>query len=495
MKKLFSIFIFSLLIAGLVGICSTISASDEETNAPLSEQTEACLDCHRSISPGIVEDWLSGHHAHESPAQAMKEPELAREVSSKSIPENLLNVVVGCYECHSLRAEKHKDNFEHYDYRINAIVSPDDCATCHSEEREQYAQSKKAHALWNLEKNPVYHTLVETVTSKKSIEDGKIVQLESSYNAKAETCYACHGTEVKVEGIKTIETDLDEIEVPVLTNWPNQGVGRINPDGSLGACTACHPRHSFSVEIARKPETCSQCHLEPDLPAWNVYKESKHGNIYYSKQDDWNWDNIPWILGKDFKAPTCAVCHNSLLVSPEGDVIVERSHSFGSRLWVRIFGLIYSHPQPKSGKTFTIKNKDGLPLPTTFIGELASDQLLDKNLQDANFKRMKKVCTSCHSTDWTEGHFRKFHTTIKEADDMVLTATQLLLEAWDKGLADRSNPFDEAIEHKWLLQWLFYANSVRYGSAMSGPDYAAFKNGWWHLTKNLQEMRNFIDSH
>jgi len=28
---------------------------------------------------------------------------------------------------------------------------------------------------------------------------------------------------------------------------------------------------------------------------------------------------------------------------------------------------------------------------------------------------------------------------------------------------------------------------------MSGPDYAAFKNGWFDLSKNLQEMKNFIE--
>ena len=49
--------------------------------------------------------------------------------------------------------------------------------------------------------------------------------------------------------------------------------------------------------------------------------------------------------------------------------------------------------------------------------------------------------------------------------------------------------FDEANEQKWIREWLFYANSVRYAAAISGPDYATFKNGWWELTKNLQEMR------
>jgi hypothetical protein len=36
--------------------------------------------------------------------------------------------------------------------------------------------------------------------------------------------------------------------------------------------------------------------------------------------------------------------------------------------------------------------------------------------------------------------------------------------------------------------------STRYASAMSGPDYAAFKNGWWELTRNLQRMKEFLKS-
>jgi len=46
----------------------------------------------------------------------------------------------------------------------------------------------------------------------------------------------------------------------------------------------------------------------------------------------------------------------------------------------------------------------------------------------------------------------------------------------------------------WIRQWLFYSNSIRYASAMSGaPDYTAFKNGWWYLTDNLEEMKNWIE--
>jgi hypothetical protein len=373
------------------------------------------------------------------------------------------------------------------------IVSPNDCQTCHSIEVEQYSGSKKSHALDILQKNPVYNTLVETITGIKEVTENKIVHLKSSDNAKWETCYACHGTRINLKGLKQVSTIFGDIDVPDLTKWPNQGVGRANPDGSLGACTACHPRHSFSIEIARKPYTCAQCHLEPDVPGYNVYKESKHGNVFESKKQKWNWDNVPWRVGQDFQTPTCASCHNSLLVTPDEEEIVSRTHDFGSRLWVRVFGIIYSHPQPKDGRTYLIKNKDNLPLPTTFTGELASEHLIDEDEQIQRQTKMRKVCQSCHSTSWTDGYFAKFDTTLAESDKMVLAATNLLVSAWNKGLADQSNPFDEAIEQKWLAQWLFYANSVRYASAMSGPDYAAFKLGWWELTKNLQEMHGLIE--
>lgn len=485
----------------LIGISAAVvlataspQVETEESPAPLSEQTEGCLDCHRAVTPGIVEDWLTSEHARGTPQESMQKSKLEREVSSPSIAEELAAVAVGCFECHGLNPDKHQDNFDHFDYKINVVVSPEDCGTCHRDEKEQYVQSKKANALANLRENPVYHALVDTITSLKAVQGTIISSLEAADFTKDDACFACHGTPVSVAGMTMVETAMGEIEVPVLNRWPNQGVGRFNPDGSRGACTSCHPRHSFSIEVARKPETCSQCHLEPDVPAWNVYRESKHGNYYQSKGKDWNWENIPWVLGRDFKAPTCAACHNSLLTNPEGEIIVERSHDFGGRLWVRIFGLIYSHPQPKNGKTHIIKNINGLPLPVSFRGEYAGEYLLDNDQQRERMERMMKVCSACHSTSWTVNHLTRFSNSVREADKMVWAATELMLEAWQNELADQTNPFDEAIEQKWVEQWLFYANSVRYASAMMGPDYAAFKNGWWKLTKNLQDLKEAIRS-
>ena len=46
---------------------------------------------------------------------------------------------------------------------------------------------------------------------------------------------------------KIFPQKVGEIDVPDrASNGPNQGVGRINPlMEALGACTSCHPRHSF----------------------------------------------------------------------------------------------------------------------------------------------------------------------------------------------------------------------------------------------------------
>jgi len=464
------------------------------SNISVSPQTQTCLGCHIKHTPGIARDWLSSRHAKTRPAEAMKKPALEKRMSAESPPKELQEHVVGCYECHGLNGNSHKDNFEHMGRRINVVVTPRDCETCHPDEVGQFTGSKKSYAYKNLMENPVYFALTGTITGIKKVDNNILTIHKPTEATLHETCLGCHGTHVEANGLKTVATKLGSIEVPNLTNWPNQGVGRINPDGSRGACTACHPRHGFLIEVARKPYTCSQCHLEPDVPAWNIYKESKHGNIYSSKGNTWDFGSVPWKVGEDFKAPTCSTCHNSLIVSPDNEVIAERSHNFGARLWVRLFGLIYSHPQPISGDTTVIKNKDGLPLPVTFSGDVASDYLVDRPEQEKRLNAMSSICSGCHSSTWIKGHFSKLESTIRETDDMTLAATKLLSAAWGKGIEDKANPFDESIEQMWIRQWLFYSNSIRYSSAMTGaPDYASFKNGWWYLTENLLHMKDWIE--
>ncbi len=488
MKRLAAIIV---LFVSLISQVSTIHAK-QSGDLKTSEQTKACIGCHSMVTSGIVKDWESSAHAKITPADARKKPEIKRLISSDNIPANLSSVAVGCYECHGLNKQDHKDNFEHNGFKINVVVSPKDCGVCHSVEAKEYSNSKKAHAVKNLLDNPVYHQLLDASLSQMDYKAGQIKTHKPSEKTKHETCLGCHGTRVEVKGLKTVNSQMGEMKVPNLTNWPNVAVGRENPDGSIGSCSACHPRHSFSMEIARKPYTCAQCHLDPDVPAWNVYKESKHGNIYLSKWHEWDFKPADWTIGRDFKAPTCATCHNSQVISGDGQVVAKRTHDFGSRLWLRLFGLIYSHPQPVSGNTTLIKNKEGLPLPTSLTGEIAPKGLISQEEQKKRLQGMKQLCLNCHSTKWVDGHFEKMDNTIKETDKMTLTATQLMLDVWKSKVEDQSNLFDETIERMWVRQWLFYANSIRYSSAMTGaPDYAAFKNGWWSLSETMNQMRDW----
>lgn len=457
--------------------------------ANTSQETRACVDCHTQQTPGIVYDWLTSRHARTLPREALTKPPLERRVSAQKAPAELAGVTVGCHECHSLRPQQHADNFAHFGRRINVVVSPADCATCHPEEARQFGGSKKAHAWGNLVLNPVYNLLVESVTSVKELREGELARLPASEEAKWETCLGCHGTKVEVKGTRRLQTAIGAIEVPNLLRWPNQGVGRLNPDGSRGSCASCHARHAFHVADARHPYTCGQCHLEPDVPGWNVYKESKHGNIYEARESTFNYEAVPWRVGRDFTTPTCAACHNALVVDERGEPLAQRSHDFGARLWVRLFGLIYSHPEPRGGDTSIISNAEGQPLPTTFAGRPAGEFLISAEEGQRRQEGMERVCRGCHSGSWTAGHMARLAATNRETDQMVAAATALMQRAWQAGLADPANPFDEAAELLWVRQWLFYANSVRYASAMSGaPDYAAFKNGWWSLSETVAKL-------
>jgi hydroxylamine dehydrogenase len=486
MKKL----LFGTLM--LLGITSIASAN----GVPVSEETETCLECHSTLHPGIVQEWKRSRHAKVTPAEGMKKEKLERRLSVDQVPDKLANVSVGCAECHTMNADEHKDTFEHNDYQVHIVVTPKDCATCHKVEVEQYGKNVMSYARVNLLQNPVYVSLMNELSGTHRFRGKETTLSAPNAQTNADACLFCHGTKVEVKGLRAVESDMGEMEIPVLTGWPNQGVGRLNPDGSMGSCSACHTRHQYSIEMARKPHTCSECHKGPDVPAYAVYQVSKMGNIYSALKKEWNFDTVPWKVGKDFTAPTCATCHVSLLVGADNQVIAERTHQMNNRISWRLFGVVYAHAHPKSPNTSVIRNKAGLPLATELTGEPASEYLIDAEEQKERRQRMKRVCLSCHGSGWVNGHFDRLENTIKTTNEMTLTATKILLSAWEKGaakgLAEKDSIFNEAIERKWTEQWLFYANSIRLASAMAGADYGVFANGRWYLSKNIHEMLDWL---
>lgn len=475
----------------IIVVVSTLAliGSAHGESATISDLSKECISCHASATPAIVADWKKSRHASVTPTDALKKPEKQRRVSAEKIPDNLTSVAVGCAECHMINPDAHKDSFEHNDQKVHLTVTPKDCSTCHAEEAAQFEKNLMSHAHGNLANNPVHQDLMKSINGMQSFEQMKTAVSAPDDKTNADSCWSCHGTALRVTGMESRSTDFGDFEFPKLSGWPNQGVGRLNPDESKGSCSACHNRHQFAIEAARKPYTCSRCHKGPDVPAYQAYSVSNHGNLFSTLYGEWKFKEVPWTVGKDFGAPTCAACHVSLLVTTEGDVVVQRTHQMNDRLPWRIFGPIYAYPHPKSPDTSIIKNKDGMALPVTLGGETATEFVISSEEQAKRKDTLQKVCRSCHTLDWVNGHWERFENTIKTSNQMTLTSTQILKDAWKAGVAsDSPSIFDEAIEKQWVEQWLFYANSTRFASAMMGADYGVFANGRWFMSKNIQQM-------
>ncbi len=244
----------------LAVIAFTVGYAYAEEAAPISQATQDCIFCHSSVSPSIVEDWKRSRHSRVTPGDAIKKPESERRVSAAKMPEKLTSTAVGCAECHTLNTPSHKDSFSHGDMQVHVLVTPKDCATCHPTEVAQFDKNLMSHARGNLINNKLYQTLTKSATGHQALKRQGLQTELSLPDEKTleESCAHCHGTAVEVLGKKTRETEQGEMEFPVLTGWSNQGVGRFNPDGSKGSCTACHSRHQFAIHMARQPYTCAQ---------------------------------------------------------------------------------------------------------------------------------------------------------------------------------------------------------------------------------------------
>lgn len=259
----------TLMLAGV--LAAAVRARAQAWGLPeLSKESRTCLECHKQDNTCVYQQWGASKHHRAN---------------------------VACFECH-MANEGDVDAFLHEGYRIATIVSPKDCARCHSKEAEEFANShhsKGARILGSLD-----NTLAEVVEGNRGMRTAGFPGGVSA--AAVNGCRQCHGSEVKVLANGKLDP----------ATWPNTGIGRINPDGSEGSCSACHSRHSFSVEQARHPDNCGKCHMGPDHPQMEIYYESKHGIAFRAFKDKLNMDSSKWVVGEDYNlAPTCATCHMS----------------------------------------------------------------------------------------------------------------------------------------------------------------------------------------
>jgi hydroxylamine dehydrogenase len=347
----------------------------------ISQEGKACIECHQELSPSFVKEWQISSHAKKG---------------------------VDCFSCH--RAEKSDpDAMDHNGYTISILVTPKDCSRCHPKEVKEMTESHHAKAGDIL--NSLDNYLGEVVGGEEAVEVG---------------CLQCHGSKVKV---------LDDRKLDIKT-WPNTGIGRINPDGSKGSCSACHTRHRFSKAQAREPQTCGKCHLGPDHPQIEVYQESKHGILYEANKTRLAMDKNGWVVGKDYSAaPTCATCH--LSATPNQSV----THDVGTRI------------------SWTLRPP------------------ISRKLENSEKRRddMKDVCSSCHAAPFVDGFYKQFDNLVDLYNEkFALPATAMRQELMDSLKLTRSD-FDDKLDWIYYELWHHEGRRTRHGAAMLGPDYA-----WWH---------------
>ena len=398
-------------------------AASIDLPAAMSEASLECLECHRSDNPGLYQQWGASKH---------------------------FGANVGCYECH--KAEKGdpdvlKDE-NHADYVIATIVSPLDCARCHKTEVDEFLgshHSKAGRIMGSLD-----NLLAEVVEGNNGFKTPAFPEGVSA--AAVNGCWQCHGSVVQVDA-KTGKLDP--------ATWPNTGIGRVNPDGSEGSCTACHQRHEFSAAQARHPDNCGKCHMGPDHPQKEIYEESKHGIAFSAHEDKMNLESSKWIVGEDYTAaPTCATCHMS---ATRNQPI---SHNIGLRIK-------WNNRPVHSKLAHETDQKWGL-----------ASAAVHADTRRAN---MIDVCINCHQQNFVDNFFIQYEGLLELYESKYAAPGEALYQAAVKVMMTDPSyaKFSRSIDFTWFELWHHEGRRARHAASMQGPDWTHW-HGTYDLARNWQ---------
>ena len=224
-------------------------------------------------------------------------------------------------------------------------------------------------------------------------------------------------------------------------------IGSPAPTAPSGQCWRCHMRHEFSLEQARKPETCNACHIGPDHPQWEIYVESSHGIAYHTGGDRWHWDGeagdadgarLPGAHLRDLPSRAASAARAPPTTSATGSPgTCSRRSASGAPRWA-------GQPHAHAGRV------SRLPQPELRAGLLRA--------------RRRRRPTSVNDL-------------IRQSEG-ILAGTRRA-----EGLLTPA-PFDEPIEFVAFETWHHYGRTAKFGTWMQGPDYAQW-HGAYEVVKGL----------
>ena len=395
-----------ILIMGLALVVMAIGrgaggAAEEEPVNALANSNDECVECHERTTPGIVEQY--GHSTM-----------AAAEVS--------------CRDCHEVEAD-YPGAMGHEGTHVLNQPTTAVCEQCHQQQVAQFNASR--HGL------PAYVAYAGT----EPLTEAQLAQ----YEAIPEGGFAPD----------KMRNALHAIEGEAITKFACEdchNVGKPAADGSVGQCSKCHLRHKFSLEQARKPETCNHCHIGPDHPQWEIYQESPHGIAYATDGHNWNWEAEPGTLSvSDFPAPTCATCHMS------GFGSAGTTHDIGDRLTWYLFAPV-SERRP--------------------------------SWQD-NKVRMQGVCTECHNPNFIETFYTDADAAVEQVNEWVRQSDEMIAPLQEHNLLT-SEAFDEPIDFVHFELWHHWGRTAKFGVWMQGPDYTQW-HGAYELLADMEELEEMVD--
>jgi len=413
------------------------------TSVKESNTRDECVSCHEEETAGHVVAWKKSLHSDLDKVRnlASDDSRYYKKKKLDQVENNLRSMGklgeneklenVSCMDCHvEVRQTAKADHTK--DIRM---PTADVCGTCHLQEFAE-RESERDTLTWPQDQWPKGRPS-HALDYKANVETAIWAGMEQ--REIAEGCTACHINQNK--------------------------------------CDTCHTRHQFSAAESRKPEACAVCHNGVDHNEFENYMMSKHGAIYQTLGDEWDW-NVPLkdaIAKGGQTAPTCAFCH------------MENEGKFGHNL-VRKVRWAFN--------------------PTPAIAD---------NLDHEWFKSRQEAwvttCTSCHSESFARAMLSQVDNGTKQGLAYEQKAKKVVNALYDEGLlvgqktnrpapplpekdaaggfyglfwADGNNP--SAIERVYTEMWEHDVIKNYKGLAHFNPGNYTYSNGWASLMRDYAEI-------
>ncbi len=436
---------------------------EERLEPVVTAANRGCTDCHRTDNPALVMEWEYSRHAQFG---------------------------VGCVDCHT--AEKGEvDAWQHEGVYVSALVTPKDCAKCHVKQHEEFSRSHHARA-------------GEILASLDNVLAEKVAGMPGNIADAVNGCWQCHGSIIKFKRDAQgaiLRTGKENKPVIDPDTWPNSGMGRLNPDGSRGSCHACHSRHAFQAKLSRSPENCGKCHMGPDHPQIEIYNESKHGIAFYANRDRMALDKQgDWVLGRDYSAaPTCATCHISSYMTPQG-VAVASTHDVGERIsWTlrpvvstKLNLVIYEDGSREDYPHTRALPKIGDEVQTV-AKVVKNEELVSRTVPrrvarivtwEERRQKMKGACLNCHNDTYVDNFYHQFDSLVVLYNEkFAKPAQQFMKDLKADGVLKKNAPFEHKVQWVFWELWHHEGRRARHGASMMGPDYTHW-HGMYEVSKH-----------